>query len=33
MSDRVIVINAGEKKGELSGSEMNPEAVMRLSVK
>jgi ABC-type sugar transport system ATPase subunit len=32
MSDRVLVINAGKKKGELSGSEMTPEAVMNLAI-
>jgi len=31
-SDRVLVINAGKKKGELSGSEMTPEAVMNLAI-
>jgi ribose transport system ATP-binding protein len=33
MSDRVIVINEGKKKGELSGAGMNPEAVMSLAIK
>jgi ribose transport system ATP-binding protein len=33
MSDRVIVINEGRKKGELRGVEMNPEAVMSLAIK
>lgn len=33
MSDRVIVINAGRKKGELHGAEMNPEAVMSMAIK
>jgi ribose transport system ATP-binding protein len=33
MSDRVIVINEGKKKGELSGVGMNPEAVMNLVIK
>jgi ribose transport system ATP-binding protein len=33
MSDRVIVINEGRKKGELCGTEMSPEAVMRLAIK
>ena len=33
MSDRVIVINEGRKKGELRGAEMNPEAVMSLAIK
>jgi putative multiple sugar transport system ATP-binding protein len=32
MSDRVLVINAGRKKGELSGPEMTPEAVMNLAI-
>jgi ribose transport system ATP-binding protein len=32
MSDRVLVINAGRKKGELSGLEMTPEAVMNLAI-
>ena len=33
MSDRVIVINAGRKKGELRGDGMTPEAVMSLAIK
>lgn len=33
MSDRVIVINEGTKRGELRGDEMTPEAVMSLAVK
>lgn len=33
MSDRVIVINEGVKKGELTGSDMTPEAVMNLAIK
>lgn len=33
MSDRVIVINGGRKKGELCGAEMSPEAVMSLAIK
>lgn len=32
MSDRVIVINEGRKKGELRGADMNPEAVMNLAI-
>ena len=32
MSDRVIVINEGRKKGELTGVDMNPEAVMSLAI-
>ena len=32
MSDRVLVINAGRKKGELSGEGMTPEAVMSLAI-
>ena len=33
MSDRVLVINAGRKKGELRGDEMTPEAFMNLAIK
>jgi ribose transport system ATP-binding protein len=32
MSDRVMVVNAGRKKGELSGGEMTPEAVMSMAL-
>jgi ribose transport system ATP-binding protein len=32
MSDRVIIINEGRKKGELTGADMNPEAVMSLAI-
>ncbi|MFZ4618412.1 MAG: ATP-binding cassette domain-containing protein, partial [Rectinemataceae bacterium] len=32
MSDRVIVINAGRKKGELRGDGMSPESVMSLAI-
>ena len=32
MSDRVIVVNEGSKKGELAGAEMSPEAVMHLAI-
>lgn len=32
MSDRVMVINEGQKKGELSGTEMTAEAVMRMAL-
>jgi ABC-type sugar transport system ATPase subunit len=33
MSDRVMVINEGRKKGELCGEGMTPEAVMSLAIK
>jgi inositol transport system ATP-binding protein len=33
MSDRIIVINEGRKKGELRGAEINPEAVMSMALK
>jgi len=32
MSDRVIVINEGRKKGELQGQAMTPEAVMSMAI-
>lgn len=32
MSDRVIVINGGRKKGELTGDNMNAEAVMHMAL-
>ena len=32
MSDRIIVIHEGEYKGELSGSDMTAENVMRLAI-
>lgn len=32
MSDRVIVVNAGRKKGELRGDGMSPESVMSLAI-
>ena len=32
MSDRVIVINDGCKKGELYGKAMTPEAVMSMAI-
>ncbi|SLM18762.1 fused methyl-galactoside transporter subunits of ABC superfamily: ATP-binding components [uncultured spirochete] len=32
MSDRVIVINEGRKKGELQGQAMTPEAVMSIAI-
>jgi ribose transport system ATP-binding protein len=33
MSDRVVVINAGRKKGELCGAEINPEAMMSMALR
>jgi len=32
MSDRVMVINAGRKKGELMGADMTAEHVMRMAL-
>ena len=32
MSDRILVINEGRKKGELHGAEMNPKAVMSMAL-
>ena len=32
MSDRVMVMNEGSKKGELSGDDINSEAVMHMAL-